>query len=151
VHSDAIRDIVAEAVAGKTTGDWLQRFAAEEVLASAIADFGDWLADPQAAETRAAPPVDQPGMGRVPVPTIPGTDPEGSPVAPAVGQHDPLVMPVREGVLGPGLRGPLHGETVGVHEMDSTADGARRRPSCRRYRKYAWHDPSELTMHGPTG
>jgi crotonobetainyl-CoA:carnitine CoA-transferase CaiB-like acyl-CoA transferase len=57
------------------------------VLASAIADFGDWLADPQAAETRAAPPVDQPGMGRVPVPTIPGTDPEGSPVAPAAGQH----------------------------------------------------------------
>jgi crotonobetainyl-CoA:carnitine CoA-transferase CaiB-like acyl-CoA transferase len=26
-------------------------------------------------------------MGRVPVPTIPGTDPEGSPVAPAVGEH----------------------------------------------------------------
>ena len=86
-HSDAIRDIVAEAVAGKTTGDWLQRFAAEEVLASVIADFGDWLADPQATETRAAPLVDQPGMGRVPVPTIPGTDPEGSPVAPAVGEH----------------------------------------------------------------
>ena len=86
-HCDAIRDIVAAALAEETTAEWARRFAEHEVLASAIADFGDWLADPQVAETGAAPTVDQPGMGSVPIPAIPGTDPEGSPAAPSVGQH----------------------------------------------------------------
>ena len=86
-HSDAIRDIVAAALAAGTTADWARRFAEQEVLASPIADFGDWLADPQVTGTDAAPVVDQPGMGSVPIPAIPGTDPEGSPASPGVGQH----------------------------------------------------------------
>ena len=86
-HSDAIRDIVAAALAAKTTAEWARRFAEQEVLASPIADFGDWLADPQVTGTDAAPVVDQPGMGSVPIPAIPGTDPEGSPASPGVGQH----------------------------------------------------------------
>ena len=86
-HGDAIRDIVAAALAARTTADWVRRFSEHEVLASPIADFGDWLADPQVAETRAAPVVDQPGMGSVPIPVIPGTDPSYSAPAPAVGQH----------------------------------------------------------------
>jgi formyl-CoA transferase len=86
-HSDAIRELVAGIIPARTTADWLRRFEEFEVLASAVADFGDWLADPQAAATRAAPLVDQPGMGAVPIPAIPGTDPEDAPVSPAVGQH----------------------------------------------------------------
>jgi crotonobetainyl-CoA:carnitine CoA-transferase CaiB-like acyl-CoA transferase len=86
-HSDAIRDLVAGVIANRTTADWLRRFEELEVLASAIATFGDWLADPQVAETRAAPLIDQPGMGPVRIPTIPGTDPDGASVSPAVGQH----------------------------------------------------------------
>lgn len=86
-NGEAIRDAVTEAIAARPTAEWLRRFAEHEVLASAIADFGGWLADPQVAETRAAPRVDQPGMGSVPIPAIPGTDPEGSRIAPAVGQH----------------------------------------------------------------
>jgi crotonobetainyl-CoA:carnitine CoA-transferase CaiB-like acyl-CoA transferase len=86
-HSDAIRDVVATALAGRTTADWADRFAEHEVLASPIAEFGDWLADPQVAETGGAPVVDQPGMGSVPIPAVPGTDPDGSFASPAVGQH----------------------------------------------------------------
>ncbi len=91
-HADAIRDLVAEVIPGRTTADWIARFAEFEVLASAIADFGDWLADPQVAETQAAPLVDQPGMGTVHIPAIPGTDPEGSPVSPSVGQHGRAIL-----------------------------------------------------------
>jgi crotonobetainyl-CoA:carnitine CoA-transferase CaiB-like acyl-CoA transferase len=86
-HCDAIREIVADVLVGRTTEEWLARFAEFEVLASAIADFGDWLADPQAAETAAAPIVAQPGMGPVPIPAIPGTEPAGAPVSPAIGEH----------------------------------------------------------------
>jgi crotonobetainyl-CoA:carnitine CoA-transferase CaiB-like acyl-CoA transferase len=91
-HSEALRALVAEIMPRRTTADWLGRCAEFEVLASAIADFGDWLADPQVAETHAAPLVDQPGMGSVPIPAIPGTDPEGAPVAPAVGEHGRAIL-----------------------------------------------------------
>lgn len=86
-HADEIRDIVAGIMPNRTTADWLARFAVFDVLGSAIADFGDWLADPQVTETHVAPPADQPGMGAVRIPGIPGTDPDGAPVSPTIGQH----------------------------------------------------------------
>jgi len=91
-HSDAIRDLVAAALVERTTAEWVARFAENEVLASAVADFGDWLADPQVAETASAPVADQPGMGTIPIPAIPGTDPAGAPVSPAVGQHGRAIL-----------------------------------------------------------
>lgn len=91
-HSDAIRDIVADVLAGKTTEEWLRRFAAEEVLASAIADFGDWLADAQVAETQAAPASEQPGMGSVRIPVVPGTDADPALAAPRVGEHGRAIL-----------------------------------------------------------
>jgi crotonobetainyl-CoA:carnitine CoA-transferase CaiB-like acyl-CoA transferase len=91
-HSDAIRDLVAGVLAARTTREWLARFAQHEVLASAVSDFGDWLADPRVAEAAAAPVADQPGMGPVPIPTIPGTDPAGAPVSPALGQHGRAIL-----------------------------------------------------------
>lgn len=90
-HIDLLKGIIGEALLGKTTDEWVARLTEHEVLCSPIADFGDWLADPQAVATHAAPVVDQPGMGQIPIPAIPGTDPdtdvETQPVAPSIGEH----------------------------------------------------------------
>jgi crotonobetainyl-CoA:carnitine CoA-transferase CaiB-like acyl-CoA transferase len=90
-HLDAITAIVAGALTARTTADWVERFEAVEALCSPIANFGDWLNDPHVQSAAAAPTVDQPGMGPIPIPQIPGTEPEtdpaAAPVAPAIGEH----------------------------------------------------------------
>lgn len=95
-HIDVLKAIIAEALLGRTTAEWVETLTEYEVLCSPIADFGDWLADPQAVATHAAPVVDQPGMGPIPIPAIPGTDPdtdvESPPVAPSVGEHSREIL-----------------------------------------------------------
>lgn len=94
-HSDAIRDIVASALRERDTDEWMQRFEANEVLASPIADFGGWLRDPQVQATEIAPHIHQPGVGPIPMPTIPGTSPEAAatvPVSPGSGEHGRAIL-----------------------------------------------------------
>lgn len=91
-HLDAITEIVAQALTERTTADWVERFEAAEALCSPIADFGDWLGDPHVQSTTAAPVVKQPGMGAIPIPHIPGTDPATDAVAPTVGQHGTEIL-----------------------------------------------------------
>jgi crotonobetainyl-CoA:carnitine CoA-transferase CaiB-like acyl-CoA transferase len=95
-NSDTIRDIVAEALSKRTTAEWIRRFEDCEVLASPISDFGDWLGDPHVMESLAAPQIDQPDMGPIPMPTIPGTTPSGTPgecpVSPSIGQHGRAIL-----------------------------------------------------------
>lgn len=89
-NSEAIREIVAAMLQEHPTGEWIRRFEENEVLASPINDFGDWLGDAQALATGIAPQIDQPGMGSIPMPTIPGTSPGSAtamPVSPGVGEH----------------------------------------------------------------
>ena len=89
-HSDTIRGIVGTMLKERTTEEWMRRFDENEVLASPIADFGDWLAESQVQATGIAPRIDQPGMGAIPMPTIPGTAPGATgtpPVSPGIGEH----------------------------------------------------------------
>lgn len=90
-HIDVLKALIGEVLLSKTTDEWVETLTKHEVLCSPIGDFGDWLADPQAVATHAAPVVDQPGMGPIPIPAIPGTDPdtnvESQPVAPSIGEH----------------------------------------------------------------
>lgn len=89
-NSDVIREIVAAMLQEHPTDAWIRRFEENEVLASPINDFGDWLRDAQALATGIAPRIDQPGMGAIPMPTIPGTSPDTAartPVSPGVGEH----------------------------------------------------------------
>jgi crotonobetainyl-CoA:carnitine CoA-transferase CaiB-like acyl-CoA transferase len=89
-HSDTIRGIVGTMLKERTTEEWMHRFEENEVLASPIADFGGWLTDVQVEATGIAPHIEQPGMGAIPMPTIPGTAPGTAgtpPVSPGIGQH----------------------------------------------------------------
>jgi len=93
-HRDVITGIVAAALAERDTADWVERFQAVEALCSPIAEFGDWLDDPHVTSVAAAPMVEQPGMGTIPVPLIPGVAPDAAPsaVAPAVGEHGAAIL-----------------------------------------------------------
>lgn len=94
-HLEIVTAIVAEALGTRTTAEWVERFEAVEALCSPIADFADWLADHHVKSTGAAPFVDQPGMGTVPVPHIPGTEPgvgADTPVAPEIGEHSVEIL-----------------------------------------------------------
>ena len=54
-HIESLKQIIGEALLTKTTDEWVDTLTEHEVLCSPIADFGDWLADPQAVATHAAP------------------------------------------------------------------------------------------------
>lgn len=69
---DALVAILTDVLAERTTAEWLQVFAAADVLASPVNDFGDWLAEPQVTGSSAAPVVPVgPGI-ESPAPRTPG-------------------------------------------------------------------------------
>ena len=88
---DALTDIVSDALAQRTTAEWLAVFTEKGVLASPINDFGDWLAEPHVIESGAAPltPV-APGFDS-PTPRTPGRAPFVAP-APAAGADTDRVL-----------------------------------------------------------
>jgi len=51
----------------------------------------EWLADPHVRAVGAAPLLDQPGLGRMPFPLLPGL-PEPRGPAPALGEHTAEIL-----------------------------------------------------------
>ena len=95
-HGDELVQAARAVVALRSTADWMARFEDVEVLAHPVYDYGDWLDHAQVRATAAAPLIDQPGVGPVPVPNIPGMAPiqNGDPrhVAPAIGEHSREIL-----------------------------------------------------------
>jgi len=82
-----LQDLVAilqERFSTATTAEWVARCSAEGVLVSPVNDFGDWLADEQVAATKSFDTIDQPGVGRLPLPRLPGGRPFHG-VSPGIG------------------------------------------------------------------
>ena len=61
-----------ERLLDETTATWVERCTAAGVLVSPINDFGDWLENQQVRATGAWDMLDQPGVGGVPTPRLPG-------------------------------------------------------------------------------
>jgi len=84
-------EIVAQAFAEKTTGEWVTRLKAGDLLHARINDYGDWLADTHVNSVGAAPMLAQPEVGKIPTPHIPGQlkgEAGGTLyLAPAIGEH----------------------------------------------------------------
>jgi len=74
-HIDSLRPVLEEAFMTATAAEWQARFEAASVLAQPIYDYDDWLADPHIQAVGAAPLLEQAGVGRIPVPQIPGVEP----------------------------------------------------------------------------
>lgn len=83
--------LIADATRQRTTAEWLPVFAAEGALASAIHDYGDWLAEPQVAATAGAPEITVTGTATSPAPRTPGRIPFDRP-APDLGADTAAVL-----------------------------------------------------------
>ena len=71
--------------------EWVQRFQAARMLCDLVNTPLDWLADPHAKAVGAAVPLDQPGLGTLPFPRLPGLGPWSVP-APSLGEHTEEVL-----------------------------------------------------------
>ncbi len=93
---DSLRPAIQEILLRDTAAGWAERLRAGGVLCHPVADYGDWMADPQAVATAAFQMMAQPGMGIVPLAQIPGTAPidpdDPGQQAPTLGQHSRQVL-----------------------------------------------------------
>jgi formyl-CoA transferase len=85
-HRDALLPEVRAAIAARPATEWVQRFQAARMLCDLVNTPLDWLADPHARAVGAAVPLEQPGLGTLPFPRLPGLGAWSVP-APSLGQH----------------------------------------------------------------
>ena len=84
-------EIIEGQLQTRTTAEWIERCSKEDILASSVNDFGDWLEDTQVKAINAYDMVTQPGVGVIPMPRLPGGQMfEGE--APSIGQHTKSLM-----------------------------------------------------------
>jgi crotonobetainyl-CoA:carnitine CoA-transferase CaiB-like acyl-CoA transferase len=90
-HLQALVDILNDRLKTRSTSEWCAKLTEAGALCNAIHDFGDWLDHRHVREIDAAPSIQQPRVGSVPTPLIPGMVPlasdDGRQIAPAVGEH----------------------------------------------------------------
>ena len=86
-NRDALLPIVREAFLARTVKDWVGRFQAERMLCDRVNTPLDWLADPHVRAVNAAVPLEQPGLGTLPFPVLPGLGPWSVPAPGARRAH----------------------------------------------------------------
>jgi CoA:oxalate CoA-transferase len=87
----ALRAILDEALAARTTVQWVPIFEKEGALASVINTYGDWLDDPHVQAVEAAPAYELSDGKAVPLPHLPGQMPNDA-LVPAIGQHTRVLL-----------------------------------------------------------
>lgn len=87
----ALRQAMDAALAAHTTAHWVEAFAREGALASAIHSYGDWLADPHARAADMAPAYRLRDGRSARLPRMPGQPANPQPV-PGVGEHSRQVL-----------------------------------------------------------
>ena len=93
---DELSVIVVKAFAEHDGDWWSERFTAAGTMNEQVNDHLKFLEHPQVAATGLIAWLDQPGIGKVPVPNVPGLQPlvPGSPLAisPTVGEHSAEIL-----------------------------------------------------------
>ncbi|MGH7301219.1 MAG: CaiB/BaiF CoA transferase family protein [Candidatus Rokuibacteriota bacterium] len=104
----ALNAALEPAFARRTTADLAARLRAARLMHQRVNTYLEFLDDPQVKATGAVAWIEQPGIGRVPVPHVPGLPPlrSGTPraVAPSLDQHRKEILAELGGGRG-GLRG----------------------------------------------
>lgn len=90
-HRDALLPMLREAFRKRPAAEWVERFQAERMLCDRVNTPLDWLAEPHVRAVKAAVPLEQPGLGTLPLPALPGLGPWSVP-APALGAHTAEVL-----------------------------------------------------------
>jgi crotonobetainyl-CoA:carnitine CoA-transferase CaiB-like acyl-CoA transferase len=87
-----LRRIIAERVATQSADHWLEIFAAKGILANRVYDYGDWLGDSHVTETQAVEYFEQPGIGQIGYPAMPGGMAQAATLAPTIGFGDAAIL-----------------------------------------------------------
>ena len=90
-HHQEINTAVAAALLPRESGHWNARFTELGLLNEIVTTYDDLLRDPRVAATNAFQWIEQPGMGRLPIPRLPGV-PQAPFNCPAVGEHSTAVL-----------------------------------------------------------
>ncbi|MCO6418118.1 CoA transferase [Siccirubricoccus sp. KC 17139] len=90
-HRDILVPSLRETFARQPTPYWVERFKAARLLCDVVNTPLDWLADAHVRAVGAAVPLEQPGLGTLPFPKLPGLGPWSVP-APALGEHTEEVL-----------------------------------------------------------
>jgi formyl-CoA transferase len=90
-HRDALLPIVREAFLRRPAAEWVARFQGVRMLCEPVNGPLDYLADPHVVASRATATVQQPGLGALRFPVLPGLGPWTRP-APALGEHTAEVL-----------------------------------------------------------
>ena len=90
-NRDALLPLLRDAVRKRPAAEWVERFQAERMLCDRVNTPLDWLAEPHVRAVKAAMPLEQPGLGTLPLPALPGLGPWSVP-APALGAHTAEVL-----------------------------------------------------------
>jgi crotonobetainyl-CoA:carnitine CoA-transferase CaiB-like acyl-CoA transferase len=94
INTDEISAIIAEETPKRPTETWLTELHAQDILAGRVNDFPDIIADEQVQATKAVRWTNQPEMGEIPMPMIPGaTIPVGNKAtSPYLGEHTTQIL-----------------------------------------------------------
>ncbi|MFC7473036.1 CaiB/BaiF CoA transferase family protein [Dankookia sp. GCM10030260] len=90
-HREALLPAIRAAIATAPAAEWVRRCQAGRMLCDLVNTPLDWLADPHAQAVGAAVPLDQPGLGTLPFPRLPGLGSWSVP-APGLGEHTEEVL-----------------------------------------------------------
>ena len=79
-----------------TAEEWTEKLSEAGVLCQPVAEHGDWVDDIHVVATGAVQMMSQPGMGVIPIPQIPGTEPidpdDPRQQAPGLGHHSREIL-----------------------------------------------------------
>jgi formyl-CoA transferase len=90
-NRDALLPVLRDVFAQRPAAEWVERFHAERMLCDRVNTPLDWLAEPHVRAVKAAVPLEQPGLGTLPLPALPGLGPWSVP-APSLGAHTVEVL-----------------------------------------------------------
>lgn len=90
-NKSALLPLLREIFLTRSCEEWLALFRTKRLLTDRMNTPLEWLAEPHVKEVNAAPLLDQPGLGPVPMVALPGIGPILSP-SPGLGQHTDAVL-----------------------------------------------------------
>ena len=90
-NKPALLPLLRAIFARRTAAEWLAALHARRLLADRVNTAFEWLADPHVQAVGAAPLLDQPGLGSLPMAGLPGLGPVLAP-APGLGEHTAAIL-----------------------------------------------------------
>ncbi|MFN0316138.1 MAG: CaiB/BaiF CoA transferase family protein [Burkholderiales bacterium] len=93
-HNAKLVPLMQEALLERGTDEWIERLEQHDVLCNRVHDIADWLADPHVQATKSYALAAVPGMGEVPIATIPagGVLGRDAQAWPRTGEHSGEVL-----------------------------------------------------------